>query len=83
MLYLSILVNANILILFGTEAEEDQGGFLNFYTITPDTLVKDLDKQYSKVFGRCLEYFCEEDKETVNKLYKDFKEEFILLNYRK
>ena len=65
------LHNANILILFGTEAEEDQGGFLNFYTITPDTLVKDLDKQYSKVFGRCLEYFCEEDKETVNKLYKD------------
>lgn len=65
------LHDSNILILFGTETEEDQGGFLNFYTITPDTLVRDLNKKYSKVFGKCLEYFCEEDKEVVDKLYKD------------
>ena len=40
--YYRNLHDTNVLVLFGTENEEDKGGLMNFYTITPDTLVKEL-----------------------------------------
>ena len=44
------LHDSNVLILLGTEDEEDKGGLLNFYSITPDKLVKNLNGKYHQVF---------------------------------
>ncbi len=64
------LHESNVLLLMGTEAEEDKGGLLNIYTITPDTLVKDLNKDYSKVFKNSFE-FGNNEKYVINILYGD------------
>lgn len=60
----------NVLVLMGTENEEDKGGFNNFYTITPDVLVSELAEDYYGLFSRVID-FSQEDIDVVNKLYKD------------
>ena len=60
----------NVLVLMGTEDEEDKGGFKNFYTITPDILVSELAGDFYSLFMDSID-FSEDDKAVVNKLYKD------------
>lgn len=64
------LHDSNILILLGTEDEEDKGGLLNCFTITPDVLVEELDGNYYDVFSGSLD-FGNDEIIAVNKLYKD------------
>lgn len=60
----------NVLILMGTENEEDKGGFNNFYTITPDVLVSELAGEYHTLFMESID-FSGEDTAVIDKLYKD------------
>ena len=64
------LHNSNIMVLMGTESEEDKGGLLNCFCITPDTILTELDGSYSEVFTY-LDSFSESEKEIIDKLYKD------------
>ena len=64
------LHKSNLLILMGTESEEDKGGLLNCYCITADSIVSDIDGDFSEVF-MYLSEFSDEDKKFINKLYKD------------
>ena len=64
------LHNSNVLVLLGTEDEEDKGGLLNFYSITPDKLVKNLNGKYHKVFLNEIESLGDDDKDIVDRLYK-------------
>lgn len=64
------LHDTNVLILLGTEDEEDKGGLLNCYTITPDVLVNELAGDYYAVFAGTVD-FGETEIDAVNKLYKD------------
>lgn len=61
----------NILVLMGTEDEEDKGGLLNCYTITPDTLVKALGGRYHEVFSEVIEFFSDIEFTNIDKLYND------------
>lgn len=60
----------NVLILMGTENEEDKGGFNNFYTITPDVLVSELAGDYHDLFMDGIN-FSDDDMVVIDKLYKD------------
>lgn len=51
--YYRNLHETNILILMGTEDEEDTGGLQNCFTITPESLLAELGGDYSQVFKRC------------------------------
>ena len=64
------LHKSNLLILLGTELEEDKGGLSNCYCITPDALVSELDGKYNEIFPY-FDTFSDSDKEIVNKLYRD------------
>lgn len=64
------LHDSNVLILLGTEDEEDKGGLLNCFTITPDVLVNELSGNYFDVFAGCVD-FGKNEIDVVNKLYKD------------
>lgn len=64
------LHDSNVLILLGTEDEEDKGGLLNCFTITPDVLVEELAGNYYDVFSDRLDFGTDEIN-AVNKLYKD------------
>lgn len=64
------LHDSNVLILLGTEDEEDKGGLLNCFTITPDVLVDELAGNYYDVFSGSLDLGTDEIN-AVNKLYKD------------
>jgi len=66
--YYRNLHNSNALILMATEAEEDKGGLANIFTITPDTIVKKVNKDYSDLLGNDT---ISGDKEVVKKLYGD------------
>lgn len=68
--YYRNLHDTQVLILLGTEDEEDKGGLLNCYTITPDVLVSELAGNYYDVFNGSLD-FRKEEINCVNKLYKD------------
>ena len=59
------------LILLGTDEEEDQGGLMNCYAINPEYLVRSIKGKYSEVFESETEYFTEDDKKAIDKLYKD------------
>jgi DNA replication protein DnaC len=72
------LHDSNVLILMGTEDEEDKGGLLNCYTITPDILSNDLEGNYYNIFAGELD-FTEVDIACVNKLYRDLFE-FIAMD---
>lgn len=62
--------DTDILILMGTEDEEDKGGLSNFYTITPDGIINKLGEDYYAVYGNDL-IFDASEKLCVNKIYKD------------
>lgn len=64
------LHDSNVLILLGTEDEEDKGGLLNCYTITPNVLVDDLSGDYYAVFAGNVD-LGKNEIDVVNKLYKD------------
>ena len=68
------LHNHNILVLMGTEDEEDKGGLLNCYTITPDSLIKGLSGRYHEIFLESIQYFSDSECANINKLYKDLYE---------
>lgn len=60
---------SNIVVLMGTENEEDKGGLANIQSITPETLVQSLNGKYHLMFEN--EIFTEQDKVLVDRLYKD------------
>ncbi|MFT4142835.1 MAG: ATP-binding protein [Mobilitalea sp.] len=62
--------DTNVLILMGTENEEDKGGLLNFFTITPDALVSDLSGEYYRVFTDSLD-LNQIEIDGINKLYRN------------
>lgn len=64
------LHKSNLLILMGTETEEDKGGLLNCYCITVDSIISVIDGDFSEVF-MYLSEFSDGDKEIINKLYRD------------
>lgn len=65
------LHESNILVLMGTEDEEDKGGLLNCYTITQDTIVNLLDGKFHEIFEGMTDYFSDSEIKSVNKLYSD------------
>lgn len=42
--------NKQLVLLMGTESVQDKGGLLDFYSITPEIILKSLKKNYSKWF---------------------------------
>lgn len=64
------LHTSNLLVLLGTESEEDKGGLLNCYCITSDTVVTEIGGSYSEVF-EYLSFFSEAEKAIVDKLHRD------------
>lgn len=70
--YYRNLHKVNILILMGTEDEEDTGGLQNCFAITPESLLAELNSDYSKIFKSCFASELENsDKKCINKIYKD------------
>lgn len=64
--------NVNVLILMGTEGEEDTGGLLNCFMITPDWIFKNLRGKYSQVFLRCFyNDVSDDDKTCIDIAYRD------------
>lgn len=61
---------SNVLVLLGTEDEEDKGGLANCYSITPDLISKTLGGKYYKLFYND-DSFVDTDREIIDKLYKD------------
>ena len=63
--------SVDILILLGTEDEEDTGGLLNCFTITPDWFISDLDGHYDRIVEQCFtEDLSNDDREIINTAYK-------------
>lgn len=63
--------NVNILLLMGTEEEEDTGGLINCFSITADWILNRLEGKYNRIFERC--FTCELTKENtdcINAAYK-------------
>ena len=62
--------NFDILVLLGTENEEDTGGLANCFTITPTSLVNNLDGNYHKIFDKCfINELSDDDIKSVNAAY--------------
>lgn len=61
---------SNLLILMGTESEEDNGGLLNCFCVTADKIAAEIDGQYSEVF-MYLSEFSDTEKAIIDKLYCD------------
>lgn len=63
--------NVNILVLLGTEDEEDTGGLANCFRITPDSLLADLNGEYHRVVNDCFTFIlADENKKCIDKAYK-------------
>lgn len=63
--------NVDILVLLGTEDEEDTGGLANCFQITPDSLLARLDGAYHKIFRKCFTSDLETGaQQCVDKAYK-------------
>ena len=61
----------NILVLMGTENEEDTGGLMNCYTITPERILHELDGKFSSVFQQCFTFeLSVSDEECIDKMYR-------------
>ena len=63
------LHDSNVVVLLGTEDEEDKGGLANFQSITPDILIKTLNGKYHMIFKD--ESLTDSDNEVIDRLYKD------------
>lgn len=62
----------NILLLMGTEDEEDTGGLQNCFTITPESLLAELSDDYSLIFRSCFaSELLKTDAECISKMYKN------------
>ena len=62
--------NVDLLILLGTENEEDTGGLANCFTITPDWLISRLDGRYSDIFMPCfINGLSDEDRTYIDTAY--------------
>ena len=69
--YYRNLHNVDILILLGTENEEDTGGLINCFTITPDWLINNLEGQYDLIFENCfVSGLSDDDRRYINAAYK-------------
>lgn len=63
--------NVNILVLLGTENEEDTGGLANCFCITPDSLLADLNGNYHRIITDCFTFeLTNENKQCINRAYK-------------
>ena len=63
--------NVDILVLLGTENEEDTGGLANCFQITPDSLLSRLGGSYHKIFKKCFTLDLGTDAEQcIDKAYK-------------
>lgn len=69
MTYYRNLHDVNVVVLLGTENEEDKGGLANFQSITPETLVNELNGKYHKLFED--DSFTVSDNDIIDRLYKD------------
>ena len=70
--YYRNLHETNILILMGTEDEEDTGGLQNCFTITPESLLAELGGDYAQVFKSCFtSELVKADMACINKMYKN------------
>lgn len=56
--------NVDILVLLGTEDEEDTGGLANCFQITPDSLLLDLNGRYHDIFKNCFTYSLDENDQS-------------------
>lgn len=63
------LHDSNVVVLLGTEDEEDKGGLANFQSITPDILIKTLNGKYHLIFND--DSLTDSDNEVIDRLYKD------------
>lgn len=62
---------ANLLVLMGTEEEEDTGGLRNCFTIRPQFIVDDIRKNYYSVLESCFDAAAGKDcKDCVNMAFK-------------
>lgn len=62
----------NILVLMGTEDEEDIGGLKNCFTITPESLLNDINEEYSSVLSQCFDFaLSPDDTDCINKMYRN------------
>lgn len=68
--YYRNLHNSDILVLLGTENEDDTGGLRNFFEITPSSLVKQLNGDYAKIFSLINPAIEGDTAEAINRLYK-------------
>lgn len=60
-----------VLILMGTEDEDDIGGLKNCYTITPENLHYELEGHYYRLFEDCFTYILSKaDKDLIDTMYK-------------
>ena len=70
--YYRNLHDSKLLILFGTESEDDKDGLLNCSEITPESIARNLNGKYSQVFKNTLgDIFEADDEAVIDKLYKD------------
>ena len=69
--YYRNLHKSDVLVLFGTEDEEDKDGLRDCYSINPDVLIKNLNKNYYKVFKNIDYLLKDDDLKIVNKLYSN------------
>ncbi len=70
--YYRNLHDSKLLILFGTEEEDDKDGLLNCSEITPESLARNLNGRYCDIFRTSLgDIFNSDEEEVINKLYKD------------
>lgn len=59
----------NVVVLMGTEDEEDKGGLANCYSITPEILIKTLNGKYHLVLNE--DSLTDQDNDLIDCLYKD------------
>ena len=63
------LHTSNVVVLMGTEDEEDKGGLANCHSITPELLIKTLNGKYHLVFNE--DSLTDQDKTLIDRLYKN------------
>ena len=63
------LHTSNVVVLMGTEDEEDKGGLANCHSITPELLIKTLNGKYHLVFNE--DSLTDQDKALIDRLYKN------------
>ena len=68
--YYRNLHSSKLLVLFGTESEDDKDGLLNCSEITPESIARNLKGEYCRLFKENA-VFSEDDEKIINKLYKD------------